>query len=244
MRLNKFIAQAGIASRRKADELIQSGSVTVNGAPAEVGQQIDPENDHVKVDDKLISGEEEKVYLLLNKPPGVLSTSQDDKGRTTVLDLVKPYNTLRIYPVGRLDYSTEGLIILTNDGDFAAKVGHPSSGPSKTYEVRVRGVPDEKDLELLRTGMRIDNYTTRPALVKLLKSRKNAWVEITIKEGRNRQIRKMFEAIRHPVVKLRRVRIGFLSSSAMDKGEYRLLRESEIAKLMKSKSRTSKKSQK
>lgn len=232
MRLNKYIASSGEYSRRKADELIEAGRVTVNGAKPVLGQKIDPENDHVKVDGTLVTPAEQHFYLLLNKPPGFLSTRHDPEGRATVLDLVKPYDKFNLYPVGRLDYTTEGLVIMTNDGEFAARVGHPSTGPSKTYNVRVRGVPDVKSLDALRKGVRIENYVTAPAIVKLIRSRNNSWVEITLKEGKNRQIRKMFDAIGHPVVKLRRVRIGFLSSDSLKPGEYRLLRENEVARLM------------
>ena len=232
MRLNKYIAQAGIASRRKADELIQLGMVTVNGKKAELGMTVNPAEDHVKVRGKLIHKVEEKIYVLLNKPAGYICSVSDPDDRPLVTDLLKEYKGYRLYPVGRLDYNTEGLIILTNDGEFASKVGHPSTGPAKTYSVRVRGVPNERILEILRNGVHIDGYKTRPAKVTLVKSAKNAWLEITIKEGKNKQIRKMFEAVDHAVVRLKRIRIGSLNNRGLNIGEYRLLTPQEIDRLM------------
>lgn len=231
MRLNRFIADAGVASRRKADELIKAGEVTVNGKPAVIGMEIDPTRDHVKVQGKLIHREEEKVHILLYKPAGYICTNDDEKNRPLVTELVPEYKRLRIYPVGRLDYASEGLILLTNDGDFAARIGHPSTGPSKTYFVKVRGVPDEKTLERLRTGVHIEDYKTRPADVRMLPSKLNARLEVVLKEGRNRQIRAMFQAVGHPVVKLRRVKIGPLGIKGMKPGQYRLLTPAEIVTL-------------
>lgn len=231
MRLNKFIAGAGITSRRGADRLITEGRVTVNGRRAELGTEIDPQADHVKVNGKLIHLSDEKIYLLLNKPPGYICSLKDPGNRPLVTDLVGEYRHKRVYPVGRLDFNSEGLIILTNDGDFALEIGHPSTGPEKTYHVRVRGRPEERTLEKMRKGIVIDNKKTRPASVRLLKERKNAWLEITIKEGRNRQIRKMFQALGHPVVKLRRVKIGPLTISGMKPGQFRLLDRAEIDRL-------------
>lgn len=234
MRLNKFIAQAGVASRRKADELIQLGMVTVNGKKAELGVTVNPDTDHIKVRGKLIHRVEEKVHLLLNKPAGYICSLSDPDDRPLVTDLLREYKGYRIFPVGRLDYNTEGLIILTNDGEFASKVGHPSTGPSKTYSVRVRGVPNERVLEVLRTGVHIDGHKTRPAKVTMTKSAKNAWLEVTIKEGKNKQIRKMFEAVDHPVVRLRRIRIGYISNRGLNTGDYRLLTPLEIDRLLNS----------
>lgn len=231
MRLNKYIAQAGVASRRKADELIQMGMVTVNGKTADLGMTVDPASDHVKVRGKLIHKVEEKVHILLNKPAGYICSLSDPDDRPLVTDLLKEYKSYRIFPVGRLDYNTEGLIILTNDGEFAAKVGHPSTGPSKTYSVRVRGVPNERILDILRNGVHVDGYKTRPAKVSLVKSAKNAWLEITIKEGKNKQIRKMFDAVDHSVVRLKRIRIGSLTDRGLKPGEYRLLTTLEIDRL-------------
>lgn len=231
MRLNRFIAEAGVASRRKADELIKAGEVTVNGAPAVIGMEIDPTRDHVKVQGKLIHQEMEKVHILLNKPPGYICTLDDEKNRPLVTELVPEFARLRIYPVGRLDYASEGLILLTNDGDFAARVGHPSTGPEKTYKVKVRGVPDEKTLDKLRNGIRIEDYKTRPAKVRLLPSKLNARLEVVIKEGRNRQIRAMFQAVGHPVVKLSRTKIGPVDDRGLKPGQYRLLTPAEIVTL-------------
>lgn len=231
MRLNKFIAGAGVASRRGADRLIAEGRVTVNGRRAELGSEVDPKTDHVKVEGKLIHLSEDKIYLLLYKPPGFICSLKDPGNRPLVTDLVGEYRRKRIYPVGRLDFNSEGLIILTNDGDFALEIGHPSTGPDKTYHVRVRGIPDDKTLEKMRRGIVVDNKKTRPAEVRLLRERKNAWIEVTLKEGHNRQIRKMFQALGHPVVKLRRVKIGPLTISGMKPGQYRLLDKTEIDRL-------------
>ena len=229
MRLNKFIAEAGVASRRGADRLIEEGKVTVNGEKAVVGMTVNPVKDHVKVGGKMLRVDTDKVHLLLYKPAGYLSTSNDPEGRPVVADLVPEYAGKRLYTIGRLDYTTEGLIILTNDGEFAAKVGHPSTGPEKTYHVRVRNVPDESALERLRAG--IERVKTQPAKISILRSSKNTWLEVTLKEGRNRQIRQMFEKIGNPVVKLRRVRIGNITSQGLKPGQYRLLTPSEIARL-------------
>lgn len=231
MRLNKFIAATGTASRRKADRLIQEGRVTVNGKAAALGMAITPGSDHVKVDGKLIRLDEDKVYLVLFKPRGYLCSTADKAERPLVTDLLKEYRGKRLFTIGRLDFNSEGLIILTNDGEFASKVGHPSSGPTKTYQVRVRGVPDETNLERLRSGIRVKNYKTRPAEVQLRKTQKNAWLEVTLKEGRNRQVRNMFEAVGHPVVKLRRTRIGPVTTAGLKPGDYRLLTSREIDRL-------------
>jgi pseudouridine synthase len=162
-----------------------------------------------------------------------LCSASDKENRPLVTDLLKEYRGKRLFTIGRLDFNSEGLIILTNDGEFASKVGHPSSGPVKTYQVRVRGVPDEANLEQLRRGIRVKNYKTRPAEVQLRKAQKNAWLEVTLKEGRNRQLRNMFETIGHPVVKLRRIRIGSLTTAGMKPGDYRLLTDNEIVRLSK-----------
>lgn len=211
--------------------MIAEGRVTVNGRRAELGTEVDPQSDHVKVNGKLIHLSGDKVYLLLYKPPGFICSLKDPGNRPLVTDLVGEYKRKRIYPVGRLDFNSEGLLILTNDGDFALEIGHPSTGPEKTYHVKVRGRPEEKILEKMRKGIVLDNKKTRPAAIRLLKEGKNSWVEVTLKEGRNRQIRRMFQALGHPVVKLKRVRIGPLTISGMKRGQYRLLGKDEIDRL-------------
>lgn len=230
-RLNKLIAQAGIASRRGADELIKAGEVTVNGEIVnEPGTKADPENDHIKVGGKLINPKLEKrenVYILLNKPKGYLSSAADPEGRKLVTDLVKGFG--KLHPVGRLDYNTEGLIILTNDGDFTNHVSSSKTVP-KVYEVKVKGIPSENALNKLRRGIRLkDGFKTAPAQIKELKhTDKNGWFEVTLYEGHNQQIRKMFDAVGHSVVKLRRTKIGPLGDEGLKTGSYRQILPKEI----------------
>ncbi|MEZ5307821.1 MAG: pseudouridine synthase [Pyrinomonadaceae bacterium] len=243
-RLQKIIANAGITSRRKAEELIADGRVTVNGkVVSTLGAKADPEQDHIKVNGKLINTKIEKrtsVYLLLNKPKGVLSAVSDDEGRKTVVDFAKGFG--RIYPVGRLDYNSEGLIILTNDGKFANRVSSSRKVP-KTYHVRVKGVPNENAINKLRRGIRLeDGFKTAPAEIKQLRStEKNAWYELTIFEGHNRQIRKMFDAVGFSIVKLRRVKIGPVTDTILKPGELRDLTQREIELLLGTGKREAKK---
>jgi 23S rRNA pseudouridine2605 synthase len=230
-RLNKLISQAGIASRRAAEELIQNGEVTVNGKVIiELGTKADPEKDHIKVRGKLINprlGSRENSYTLLNKPKGYLSSVSDPEGRPLVTDLVKGQG--KIYPVGRLDFNTEGLIILTNDGDFANFVASSRKIP-KIYEVKVKGIPNENAINKLRKGIRLtDGFKTAPAEIFRLRSTdKNGWFQVTLFEGHNQQIRKMFDAIGHSVVKLRRIAIGHLTDTHLNVGAYRKLTKDEI----------------
>lgn len=233
-RLQKLIAQAGIASRRAAEELIKNGEVTVNGRVAELGTKADPEKDHIKVRGKLINtkltGPREFAYILLNKPKGYLSTSSDPEGRPTVTQLVNGFG--RIYPVGRLDFNTEGLIILTNDGEFSNLVASSRKIP-KVYEVKVKGLPNDNAINKLRRGIRLeDGFKTAPAEIKPLKStERNGWFEVTLFEGHNQQIRKMFDAVGNSVVKLRRVAIGPLKDDHLKVGTYRKLSTAEVEKL-------------
>ena len=230
-RLNKLIAQAGIASRRGADELIRAGEVTVNGEIVnEPGTRADAEKDHIKVRGKLINpllARRENVYILLNKPKGYLSSASDPEGRNLVTDLVKGFG--KLHPVGRLDYNTEGLIILTNDGEFTNLVSSSKTVP-KVYEVKVKGIPNENAINKLRRGVRLeDGFKTAPAEIKELKSTdKNGWFEITLYEGHNQQIRKMFDAIGHSVVKLKRNAIGHIKYDRLPVGAYRELDAEEI----------------
>ena len=231
-RLQKLIAQAGIASRRKAEELIAAGEVSVNGEiVTTLGTKADPETDHIKVGGKLINQKLEKranVYILLNKPKGYLSSAADPEGRKLVIDLVAP-SFGRVFPVGRLDYNTEGLIILTNDGEFANFVSSSKTVP-KVYEVKVKGLPNENAINKLRRGVRLeDGFKTAPAEIKESKSTENnGWYEITLLEGHNQQIRKMFDSIAHSVVKLKRISIGHIKDDRIAVGAYRLLDEDEI----------------
>ncbi|MCU1289559.1 MAG: Pseudouridine synthase [Acidobacteria bacterium] len=229
-RLQKLIAQAGLASRRGAEELIKDGEVTVNGETAQLGTKADPETDHIKVHGKLINSKlkkRENVYILLNKPKGYLSSAADPEGRKLVTDLVK--NLGKVYPVGRLDYNTEGLIILTNDGEFTNKVAS-SKTFAKVYEVKVKGLPSENAINKLRRGVVLeDGFKTAPAEIKELKhTENNGWYEVTLYEGHNQQIRKMFDSIGNSVVKLRRTAIGHVKDERIPVGAYRELDEDEI----------------
>jgi 23S rRNA pseudouridine2605 synthase len=232
-RLQKLIAQAGIASRRAAEELIKSGAVTVNGETAELGTKADPEKDHIKVRGKLINAKlkaQQHVYLLVNKPKGVLSSVADPEGRKLVTDLVKGQG--KLHPVGRLDFNTEGLIILTNDGDFTNKVTSSKTIP-KVYQVKTKGIPTEVAIRKLSRGVRLeDGFRTAPAEIKPLKpTEKNGWYEVTLYEGHNQQIRKMFDSIGHSVVKLKRVRIGSITDVGLPAGRSRKLAPDELKSL-------------
>lgn len=237
-RLQKIIAAAGIASRRKAETLITQGLVSVNGQViTELGAKADLEHDHIKVNGKLLHGAQRHGYFLLHKPKGYVTTSSDPEGRPTVLDLMKEPG-LRLYPVGRLDYATEGLLLMTNDGELANLLTKASSHVPKTYLVKVSGVPPEEALQKLREGVRIADgegksarfIRTAPAQVALFKRGDNPWFEVTLVQGRNRQIRKMFEVVGHRVEKIKRVRYGPLQLD-VDPGQYRALSLREVAQL-------------
>lgn len=236
-RLQKIIAQAGIASRRKAEELISKGEVSVNGEIiTEPGTKADAEKDHIKVSGKLINPlleKRENVYVLLNKPKGYLSSAADPEGRNLVTDLVPP-NLGKLHPVGRLDYNTEGLIILSNDGKFTNLVASSKTIP-KVYEVKVKGLPNENAVNKLRRGLRLeDGFKTAPAEINRLKpTDKNGWFEVTLFEGHNQQIRKMFDSIGNSVVKLRRIAIGHINDKFLKVGAYRLLSPQEVKDFQK-----------
>lgn len=236
-RLQKILSEIGIASRRKAEGLILEGRVTVNGKVATLGMKADPLKDYIKVDGKLIAGPEKeikKVYLIFNKPRGVVTTLHDPEGRPTVKDFLKGVK-YRVFPVGRLDYDSEGLLLLTNDGDFAHAILHPSKKIPKTYIVKVKGVLDEEEIDKLRKGIRLEDGITAPAKIrKIRKTENNSWLEITIHEGRKRQIRRMLERIGHPVLKLKRTGINGLSLGDLKSGELRPLTPAEL-KLIKNK---------
>lgn len=231
-RLQKLIAQAGIASRRAAEQLIAAGEVSVNGEIiTEPGTKADPETDHIKVGGKLINekiSRRENVYVLLNKPKGYLSSAADPEGRKLVTDLVSQ-KFGKLHPVGRLDYNTEGLIILTNDGKFTNLVAS-SKTVAKVYEVKVKGLPNANAINKLRRGVRLeDGFKTAPAEIKELKhTENNGWYEVTLHEGHNQQIRKMFDSVGHSVVKLKRISIGHIKDDRIAVGAYRLLDEDEI----------------
>lgn len=237
-RLQKLIAQAGIASRRGAEELIVSGVVTVNGKViTELGTKADPETDHIKVNGKLINTKlrnKETVHILLNKPKGYLSSAADPQRRPLVTDLVKGHG--KLHPVGRLDFNTEGLIILTNDGEFTNIVAGSKTIP-KVYQVKTKGMPTEVAIRKLRRGLKLeDGFKTAPADIKILKpTDKNGWYEVTLFEGHNQQIRKMFDAVGHSVVKLKRIAIGSVTDAGLPVGRSRKLTQEEVASLAEGK---------
>ena len=243
-RLQKIIAAAGIASRRKAEELITQGRVAVNGTVvSELGAKADAARDHIRVDGKLLQGAEQKTYIMLNKPKGYVTTVSDPEGRPTVMDLVKGVGQ-RVYPVGRLDYASEGLLVLTNDGELANKLTKAASHVSKTYLVKVAGKPPEVELNKLRDGIKIGGRKeegrammrpvhTAPAQIRLMREGDNPWYEITLIEGKNRQIRRMFEEIGFHVEKIKRVRYGPLTLD-VDPGKFRELNPKEVAALHRS----------
>lgn len=228
MRLNKYIASAGICSRRKADELIVNGNVKINGSVCRVlGTEVG-EGDRVDVNGKRISGQERKVYVALNKPAGYITSMDDEKDRPTVAALIEDIPE-RLFPVGRLDYNTTGLIIMTNDGDLAQHLGHPSHRVFKTYVAEVEGVVSAQRLAKLRKGVDIGGFVTSPARVRLIKQRqRSALVEISIGEGKNRQVRKMFAAVGNRVQKLERIAIGDIKLGRLKEGHYRKLSKEEI----------------
>jgi 23S rRNA pseudouridine2605 synthase len=235
-RLQKIIAAAGVASRRKAEELITAGHVQVNGQIVrELGSKADPETDHVRVNGKLLQRAQQRhVYLLLNKPKGYVTTMSDPEKRPTVMDLIRGVKG-RVYPVGRLDYASEGLLLMTNDGELANRLMKAASHVPKTYVVKVAGTPKEESLAKLRAGVSIatddgKRVRTGPAGVRIVKEAANPWYEITLIEGRNRQIRRMFEAVGHHVEKIKRVRYGPLALN-VPPGEFRSLTLREIERL-------------
>ena len=237
-RLQKLIAEAGIASRRHAEELIAAGEVTVNGKViTEPGTKADASKDHIKVKGKLINprlAKREKVYVLLNKPKGYLSSVSDPDGRPLVTELL-PASLGRIYPVGRLDFNTEGLLLLTNDGEFTNFITSARNRVEKIYEAKVKGLPPEGSLQRIRRGITLDDGTkTAPAkITKVNETASNAWFEVVLHQGKNQQIRRMFDSIGHSVVKLKRVRIGFLYDERLRPGEWRRLLPSEVQRFMK-----------
>jgi len=232
-RLQKILSEIGVASRRNAEELIIEGRVTVNGKIAVIGMKADPARDHIKLDGKLIARPEPKVYLIFNKPRNVVTSLSDPEGRPTVKDYLKGVK-YRVFPVGRLDYDSEGLLLLTNDGDFAQAILHPSKKIPKSYLVKVKGSPEEEDMKKLRAGIKLEDGITAPAtLQKSRFAENNTWLEITIHEGRKRQIRRMLEQIGHSVLKLKRIRINGIELGSLKPGEYRYLKPEEISKMKK-----------
>ena len=233
LRLQVVLARAGIASRRKSEELITSRRVTVNGkVVSKLGTRVNPNKDHVQVDGKPIAkAPSTMLYILLNKPKGVLTAVEDDRGRPVVRDLLRGIKE-RVYPVGRLDWNTEGVLLLTNDGDLTHKLMHPSYEVPRVYRVKVRGIPDTKTLIRLRRGIMLDDGRSPPALIKRLEDTgTNSWLEITVREGRNRLIRRMCQAVGHPVNKLERTSFGGLKTHGLKPGQWRYLLKTELTRL-------------
>jgi len=241
IRLQKIIAQAGIVSRRKAEELILDGRVQVNGQTVtELGTKADPERDHIRVDGKLLHGAQKHRYLMLNKPKGFVTTASDPEGRPTVMQFVER-GGVRVFPVGRLDYQSEGLLLMTNDGELANALTRAAAKVEKVYLVKVSGRPEETGLNQLRSGVMIERgkpgsregrVMTQPATIKMIRDAENPWYEMTLTEGRNREIRKMFEEIGHHVEKIRRVGYGPLVLDVAP-GEIRELSDEEVESLRK-----------
>ncbi|MFO0732840.1 MAG: pseudouridine synthase [Nitrospiraceae bacterium] len=230
--MQKLIAGTGLSSRRKAEEMITAGRVTVNGiVVTELGTKVDPERDHVKVDGKHLRAAQPFVYLMLNKPKHVMSTLDDPEGRPTVKDFLHGV-TVRVFPVGRLDFDSEGLMLLTNNGDLAQALLHPKYHVAKTYLIKVKGVLNDEDIDALERGVKLEDGVTAPAkVVKVSKAESNSWLEVTIHEGRKHQVKRMMEAVGHPVIKLTRVRMGPLVLGDLPSGTYRFLTDREANRL-------------
>lgn len=235
MRLQKYLASCGVASRRKCEELILNGKIEVNGSTVfELGTKVNPDKDEVKYNGKVVKLEDEKIYILLNKPIGYVTTAKEQFGRDMVLDLVKVNK--RIVPVGRLDMYTSGALILTNDGDFVNKLTHPSHEIDKTYNVTLKGIVSKEEIEKLQNGVEIDDgYVTKPAKVKILKideEKKISRIQITIHEGKNRQVRKMCESIGYKVLALHRSKIADIGVKDIELGKWRYLSKNEVNKIL------------
>ncbi|MBP2071701.1 pseudouridine synthase [Thermoanaerobacterium butyriciformans] len=227
-RLQKYLAECGIASRRKCEQLILDGKIKVNGIIIKnLGIKIDPDKDIVEYNGRVVEKVQHNIYIMLNKPTGFITTVKDQFGRPSVLDIIKIKD--RIYPVGRLDYNTSGLLLLTNDGDIANKLMHPKREIDKVYIAKIRGIPDDKDLDRFRNGLVLDSRLTAKAKIEILKKINNdALVKIVIHEGRNRQIRRMCEMIGHPVITLKRIKIGNLELGNLKVGQWRYLTGEEV----------------
>jgi pseudouridine synthase len=240
VRLQKILSQAGVASRRAAETLIAEGRVSINGRTVrEMGTKADPATDDIRLDGRRVKSAERQRYILLYKPAGYVTTRSDPQRRRTVIDLLRGVREY-VYPVGRLDYDTEGLLLLTNDGELAARLTHPRHGVERTYEAKVAGLPDADALDRLRTGIPLDGRRTLPADVMLLNPGRrdhDGVLRLTIREGRNRQVRRMCEAVGHPVRALKRTRIGPISDRRLKPGEWRELTAEEVARLQRSSSR-------
>jgi 23S rRNA pseudouridine2605 synthase len=230
-RVQKILSEIGIASRRKAEELIRQGRVTVNGRIIRIGDRADPSCDHIKVDGRRVAGSSPKVYVLLNKPKGTVTTTDDPQGRKTVMDLLgikKP----RLFPVGRLDWDAEGFLLLTNDGGLAHRLSHPSFRIPRIYQVKVKGKPTSAELRKLSGGIFLEDGPTAPCrILPLRETEENLWLEMVLYEGRNRQVKRMWEKLGYPVLKLKRVGFAGLDLGRLKPGEFRALRPGEVQRL-------------
>lgn len=232
-RLQKTIARAGVASRRRAEELIANGSVSVNGVVVqELGTKVDPSVDTIRVDGRTIHCHQERRYLVLNKPKGCITSTNDPQGRRTVMDLLGKHASKGLFPVGRLDYNTEGLLLLTDDGDFANRILSAKHKIAKTYHVKVSGRPSKESVDTLRRGIKLDGRLTKPESIRILRPGDNVWYQVTLVEGRNRQVHRMFERIGHLVEKIRRVRIGTLTLRGLEPRQVRELLPKEVQQLL------------
>ena len=231
-RIQKILAKAGIASRREAERMVTEGRVTVNGKVVnKLGFKADSSKDYIKVDGKKLGRFEPKVVLLLNKPTGFISTVKDPKGRPTAIDLIKDIKW-RVYPVGRLDFDAQGLLLLSNDGDLTHFLSHPKFSIPRTYLVKVRGVPEEERLTRLKRGVMLEDGKARAVSAQILRQRgKNTWIQVVVTEGRNHLVKRMFSAIGHPVLKLQRVGFGPIQLGSLPIGQYRYLTSGEVMKL-------------
>ncbi len=231
VRLQKYLADSGVASRREGERLIQAGRVEVNGrVVTALGSRVDPERDVVRLDGRRVQGSGRRVYYLLHKPKGFITSASDPEGRPTVLDLLQGVRE-RIFPVGRLDWNSEGLLILTNDGDLTFRLTHPVNHVPKVYRVKVKGAVTGADLEALRRGVFLEGRRTLPARVERVSGQANTWLEVTLHEGRRNQLRRMFDRLGHRVQKLKRIAIGPIRDRALKPGEWRRLTPEEIRRL-------------
>jgi 23S rRNA pseudouridine2605 synthase len=232
IRLQKFLADAGVASRREGERLIQAGRVEVNGRiVSALGVRVEPERDRVRVDGRRVRPVARRAYYLLNKPRGTITSASDPEGRPTVVELLQGVRE-RVFPVGRLDWGSEGLLILTNDGDLAYRLTHPANHVAKVYRVKVKGSVSEEGLRALRRGLLLDGRRTLPVRVERISAQANSWLEVTLYEGRRNQIRRMFDRLGHRVQKLKRIAIGPVRDRALKPGEWRRLSPVEIQRLL------------
>lgn len=232
-RLQKILSKMGMTSRRKAEQWIRKGRVTVNGQPGRIGDKADPMKDHIRVDGRRMFPAPSSVYILLNKPKRTITTAADPEGRRTVFDLLKEEKP-RLFPIGRLDYDAEGVLLLTNDGEMAHRLAHPSSQVPRTYWVKLKGKPSREEISRLSRGISLPDGRTKPCrIVPLRESGENLWVEMVLREGRNRQVKRMWEKAGYFVLKLKRIEFAGLTARGLAPGEHRFLNNREVKALQK-----------